>query len=266
VVGGAGKTPVVRDIADQLKNMGKRPHIISRGYGGRIGKSTKVNLTRHTAADVGDEPLLLATTAPVWVGKNKVASAVNAILDGADCLILDDGLQNPTLHKNLSFLVMDGRTLHGQLLPAGRLREPLSSALHHAQGVIWLSQNPVPAELSNAVVLTATPKTFCINQDIKGKKLFAFCGIANPQKFYAGVRDMGGEIIATRNFPDHHIYSEAELTGLLREADHLGATPVTTAKDAVRITPPHPSNLAICDVRLEWHDTAVLQGFLQMLF
>lgn len=263
VVGGAGKTPVVKALAAKLKAMGKNPHIVSRGYGGKLAGPVRVNLTTHGVADVGDEPLTLAHVAPTWVAKNKVAGAVQAILNGADCILLDDGLQNPTLHKNLSFLVLDDRAHNGLLLPAGPLREPLSWALKRVQAVIATGAAvPVPDQ----VMLSAHATTFGITQNIKGKKLFAFCGIANPQKFYNGLTQAGADVVGTRSFPDHHVFSEAELNSVLQEAQKLGAEPACTAKDGVRITPPLPAQLIICDVDLAFADDALVEGFLRMVF
>ena len=127
VVGGTGKTPVTLAIAEYLKSQGMRPHLLSRGYGSTAKGPTLVDSLRHDATKVGDEALLLAAVAPTWVGGNRVASARAAEAAGATCLILDDGLQNPTLEKDLSLIVIDGGYGfgNGHLVPAGPLREPI---------------------------------------------------------------------------------------------------------------------------------------------
>src|SRR5208283_4813921 len=130
VAGGAGKTPTALELARLLISDGRRVAFLSRGYGGaRRAEPLQVDPTLHSAAIVGDEPLLLARVAPCWVGPDRVRSARMAVEAGADVLVLDDGLQNPALEKTLAFAVVDGEAGFGNGLcvPAGPLRAPLAA-------------------------------------------------------------------------------------------------------------------------------------------
>lgn len=268
VAGGAGKTPVVCALARQLQARGRKVHIVSRGYGGSLRGPVQVDPERHTAADVGDEPLLLSAEAPVWVARNRVAGAVAAILAGADTLLLDDGLQNPSLHKDLSLLVVDaGRSAgNGFVMPAGPLREPFGWAMARSQALVLLG-GAAPAIVRVAQekpVLHARPRTVCRTGPLAGKKLVAFCGIAAPEKFFEGLRAAGAALAAVHAFPDHHPFTERELDILRRDADEKGAQLATTAKDAMRLPPAFRASLLVCDVALEWDAdaTAALEKLL----
>ncbi|MEK9971382.1 MAG: tetraacyldisaccharide 4'-kinase, partial [Ferrovibrio sp.] len=119
VAGGAGKTPTAIAIAHRLLGLGHHPQIVSRGYGGKLTGPVRVDLNRHTAADVGDEALLLAHAAPTWIGANRPAAARAAAAAGADCIIADDAHQTYALSRRLSLVVVDGGYGfgNGQLLP-----------------------------------------------------------------------------------------------------------------------------------------------------
>ncbi len=232
-LGGAGKTPTVIALTKILQSLGKKPHIISRGYGG--GFSGRV-LPEHDFRAVGDEPLLLAAHAPCWVGKDRIASAKSAIAAGADILLLDDGFQNPQLHKDIALLVVDGGVGFGNgwVFPAGMLREPVAQGIKRAQGVIVIGE--AKTELSFApdiAVLSASLKT--PNSHLQSKRLLAFAGIARPQKFYDSLQQAGAKMVAQFDFPDHHPFSASELQMLQAQAKKLDATLITTEKDAVRL-------------------------------
>ncbi|NDE90320.1 MAG: tetraacyldisaccharide 4'-kinase [Alphaproteobacteria bacterium] len=262
LVGGSGKTPLVRTLAKTLQQLGFLPHIISRGYGGYLRGPLRVDPAIHTLGEVGDEPLLLSAIAPVWVAKDKVAGAKAAIAAGATHIILDDGLQNPSLHKDIIFLVIDAtRGLgNGHVLPAGPLRETLDDALAKTSAVIWIGNgdNELKKSLNaKKKLIEANAKTFCTTHDLSGQKLFAFCGLGNAQKFYDGVRELGANIIKTADFPDHYVWSAFEIEMLLNEAKTLSALPVTTAKDAMRIPQSLGDQIAICDVAITLDEIAL---------
>ena len=137
-VGGAGKTPAALAVAQLLHAAHERPFFLSRGYGGRLAGPVRVNPAIHHAADVGDEPLLLARLAPTIVARDRVAGAKFAQFAGASVIVMDDGFQNPSLAKDLAILVVDGRRGigNGRIIPAGPLRAPLGMQLDRAQALI----------------------------------------------------------------------------------------------------------------------------------
>ncbi len=235
-LGGAGKTPVAIALANVFMARGDKVVFLSRGYRGRLAGPVGVDLTQHSAADVGDEPLLLARTAPTIVSRDRAAGAVMADALGADIVIMDDGHQNFSLQKKLSLVVVDAAAGfgNGRIFPAGPLREPISEGLERADAVIVVGEGDNPILGFAGPILRARMVPSGRNE-IKGKKLLAFAGIGRPEKFFATLTEMGGQICASRTFADHHPYSENEIKKLRDEADRLGARLVTTQKDFVRI-------------------------------
>ncbi len=271
VVGGAGKTPIVADFAKRLRARKIDVHILSRGYGGMLYGPVRADIGKYQAYDVGDEPLLLADVAPVWVAKNKVAGAVAAVTDNAQMLLLDDGLQNHSLHKDASFLVIDGATGigNGLLLPAGPLREPLDAALKRVKAVIWLGDRTdfyaslaTRLKAENIPLLVAQTRTIATNRTLRGMRSFAFSGIGHPEKFFKGLGETGAEIVQTRAYPDHFMWGREEVEDLIDQARRADALPTTTAKDAMRLPEDLRKQVVICDVELKWDDEAALDALL----
>jgi len=259
VAGGAGKTPVVLSIAQMLKAAGHHPHILSRGYGGTVAGPCRVDPTRHDAAAVGDEPLLLAAAAPTWVGRDRVATATAAIGAGADVLLLDDGFQNPALAYDLALLVVDGAygLGNGRVIPAGPLREPAKAGLARAQAVIVMGKGK--SDLDFAGVRTLKAKLVAPDAgDLAGKRVVAFAGIGRPQKFFATLEELGATLVATRGYPDHHRYRAAELDQSSREAASQNAALITTEKDWVRLDPLWRGRVATLKVEVAWEDRAAV--------
>ena len=255
VMGGAGKTPVALTLARHLIAAGWNPHFLSRGYGGTLAEGNdgaiRVERGHHGAADVGDEPLLLAATAPTWVAPNRPAGARAAEAAGADILIMDDGYQNPSLAKDLNILVIDGGYGfgNGKIFPAGPLRELRGMALSRADAVVLFEPVgeglregfPDGLPVHTARLISKSPPTLA-----PGQPVLAFCGIGRPEKFFDALADCGLKVVETRAFSDHHLYSDAELSMLSGRARSLDATLVTTDKDAVRIDGDrHPGIAAI---------------------
>lgn len=246
VAGGAGKTPAALALAERLIAQGERPFFLSRGYrsAAERGAPVRVDPLQHRAADVGDEPLLLARVAPTIVGADRLAAGRLAEAAGASLLILDDGLQNPALEKDLRLAMVDGATGigNGLCLPAGPLRAPLAAQIDITDGVILVGEG-APGETVAAAVRAAGRPVIRAQLAIPaptagrlaGRKVFAFAGIGLPQKFYRSLAAAGADIAATRSFPDHHAYSADEIDDLRRRALQLGATLVTTEKDFVRL-------------------------------
>ncbi len=237
--GGAGKTPAALALSCALRDRRTTPHVLIRGYGGRLKGPVRVDGRRHTAREVGDEALLLARHAPVWVGADRARSARRAIEDGAGVLVMDDGLQNPGLDKDLSILVVDGpRGLgNGRVMPAGPLREPLVDALRRVDAAIVVGEDrhglAPRLAAGGRPVLRARLEPDAIGTD--GAPLYAFAGIGRPGKFFATLEQAGKVVVRTRSFPDHHAYDPMTVTSMFEEANALGATLVTTEKDWVRL-------------------------------
>jgi tetraacyldisaccharide 4'-kinase len=239
-VGGAGKTPTVLALADRLQSAGLEIACVSRGYGGRTHGPMRVDPQHHTAREVGDEPLLLARVATTWVARDRTDGARVAIAEGADVILLDDGLQNPSLRKDLSFVVIDGGYGfgNGRVLPAGPLREPVARGMARAGAVVLVGEDRsgVAAMLPSGLpVLRAqlVPDDSALR--LRARRVLAFAGIGRPEKFFATLRGLGAEVAETAAFADHHPYSEDEAMRLIETAQRLDAVPVTTAKDFVRL-------------------------------
>ncbi|MEZ5931374.1 MAG: tetraacyldisaccharide 4'-kinase [Alphaproteobacteria bacterium] len=244
--GGAGKTPTALAIARRLQALGMVPHCLTRGYGGRGGGRAhgplRVDTDTHDALAVGDEALLLARAAPTWVSADRVAGARHAIGAGASHIVMDDGLQNPHLAKDLTLLVVDGAVGFGnrRLLPAGPLREPVDQALARIDAVIVIGEDRtgldrlLPPGLTR---LRADLRPDGQSEHLRGRRVLAFAGIGRPEKFYETLQQIGANLVATRSFPDHHPYRASEIDGLVTEARQFDAVCVTTEKDHVRLAP-----------------------------
>jgi tetraacyldisaccharide 4'-kinase len=261
VAGGAGKTPVVLSLARRLTAEGRPVHILSRGYGGRLAGPVAVDPLQHGASDVGDEALLLAEAAPTWVARDRAVAAERAAAAGASLVLLDDGLQNPTLAKDLSLVVVDGQfgVGNGRVLPAGPLREPLDVGLARADAVVLIGADDVAI----GPLLTGKPmlraRLVAENADaFRGRAVVAFAGIGRPAKFFATIEAAGARVVARHAFGDHHPYREHELRRLGAEAAAAGATLVTTAKDWARLSPEWRSRVEVLRVSIAWEDAAAL--------
>jgi tetraacyldisaccharide 4'-kinase len=253
-VGGAGKTTLVLDLARRLTERGHAVHVLLRGYGGASRGVRRVT-AGDTAALVGDEALLLSAVAPTWTGADRATTGRAAIEAGAAVLLMDDGLQNPTLEKSLSILVIDGRTGfgNGRVLPAGPLREPVANAAARCQAAVLVGPDETGA-LSRLPPGLPVLRADLVQDEaigmLAGRVVLAFAGIAIPEKFFGPLRRAGAVVTAARAFPDHHPYTDRELEALRRDAGALGAVLVTTPKDAVRLPPGFP--VAVIGVGLVW--------------
>ena len=265
--GGSGKTPVAISVAKILKQMGKAPFFVSRGYGGSLF-DVVVDRNKHSPNDVGDEPLLLANEAPVVVNYKRFDGAVKAVANGADVIIMDDGFQNPGLYKDKSFLVIDGNVGMGNLcpIPAGPMREFLSDGLKRASAVILLGDDKtgILSKLGNlpvfrGSVVPAFPK------EVK-KQSIAFAGIGRPQKFYQSLKDCKVNVVKTIDFPDHHFYDRKELQSIIDEAQKLEADIFTTSKDMVKIPADMRNYFKVLEIEIKWQDETKLKNFLADLF
>lgn len=267
VSGGAGKTPVTLNLAALLGARGRRPHVVTRGYGGRLTGPLRVEPTRHGAADVGDEALLLARVAPCWVARDRVAGVEAAIAAGADLVLLDDGFQNPSLVKDVSVIVVDGAYGfgNGRVMPAGPLREPIDSGLARAHAVILIGADERGVEAAVAGRLPVLHATLEPpgGTDLAGRRMLAFAGIGRPAKFYATLAGLGVEVVARADFPDHHPYRDDEIRRLIVTAGAAGARLVTTAKDFVRVPDHLRGEVDVIEVAVAWREPDTLIALLE---
>jgi tetraacyldisaccharide 4'-kinase len=268
-VGGSGKTTLALDLLRRLQLRGGWPHALLRGYGGRERGPLLVRPGLHDAQRVGDEALLLAEVAPTWVSADRVVGARAAVAEGADTIVMDDGLQNPGLVKDCSLLVIDGGYGfgNGRLLPAGPLREPVAAAAARCWAAVLIGPDvhgalamlPPSLPVLRAVLV---PDLRGLDFDLR---YLAFAGIGRPEKFFAGLRAAGLMLAAQRAFADHHPYTSDDLSGLARDAAQAGATLLTTPKDMARLAPGQRAGIAVAGVSLAWEDEAALNALLDTL-
>ena len=240
-VGGTGKTPVCLALMKLFQEHEQKPWFLNHGYRA-IQQSVLVDRKTHSALDVGDEALLLSEIAPTIVDSARARGAQLAEKWGAPLLIMDDGFQNPSLVKTFSFIVVDGTKGFGneRVLPAGPLREPILKGLKRADALIlvgqdnWGVQNYLKQNKVDLPVLTGKfiPEKSDLDK-LKGKNVYAFAGLGNPQKFFDMLSSEGVQIVQKQFFPDHYFYTRFDIEDLKKKAK--GAVLATTSKDWVKI-------------------------------
>lgn len=266
-VGGTGKTPVTAYLLESLTRMGLRAAVITRGYGG-TEKGPMVVTRKHTAAQMGDEPLLLARHGVVWVAVSREDGAKGAAAQGAQVLILDDAHQNPSLQKTLSLLVVDAEIGFGneRVFPAGPLREPYQTALERADAVILMKptaeyeiNEDLQEQLKGHMVIPA--RLIPAHSPPKGK-LYAFAGIGRPNKFFDALLREGAELVESRPYTNHYAYKETDMKDLLELSREYEAKLITTEKDYVRIPPPYKKHIHPWPVSVIFEDELNLRRIL----
>ncbi len=265
--GGTGKTPLAQLLRTLLADMlGGPVAIVSRGYGGTLEGPLRVDLARHSALEVGDEPLMLARDGPVFIAKDRAQAGQLAAQSGMAGIILDDGHQNPSLEKAVSFVVVDGEVGFGnaRLIPAGPLREPPATGLARADAVIVMGalSDEAREDLSGyqGSVFYADLVTGPI--DLKGPVL-GFCGIGRPEKFDLSLREAGLDVVDLHPFGDHYVYRRHELERLEQWAKEAGARLVTTAKDYVRLPADFAAQVHVLSVAARLSDQGAFIAFLR---
>lgn len=261
VAGGAGKTPVALALAAEIKGLGLKVGFLSRGHGGSEPGPLKVDPAVHAADAVGDEPLLLARSAITVIARDRAAGARLLEAEGVDTIVMDDGLQNPSVAPTAALLVVDGGAGfgNGRVMPAGPLREPLADALARVDLVAVVGDDRAgvaaavgPARPLVRAHLEPLPGT----ERFAGSRVLAFAGIGRPAKFAQTLTEAGAKVVELVSFPDHHRWRGEEVMTLIERARSLGATPITTEKDAIRLPPPARAMVEVFPVALVWWDPA----------
>jgi tetraacyldisaccharide 4'-kinase len=254
----------VRDLIRRLIVDGRKAGILSRGYGGTAQDPLKVDPERHDASLVGDEPLLLAQDAPCWVARDRAAGAKAMIADGVDVIVMDDGLQNPSLAQDLRIIVAEGPTGfgNGRPIPAGPLRERVEAGIRRADALIVAGddRHALVQRFRNHINILHTSVT--IRGQLPKTPLLAFAGIGRPEKFRTTLAEAGANIAAFQNFADHHAYTQAELSWLAARAREIGAQLVTTEKDWVRLDGQWRSQVKAIGIDVVWHEEPALAALL----
>lgn len=241
-IGGTGKTPFAIYTYKILKELGFNPVFLTRGYGGKEKGPIKVEST-HQYKDVGDEALLLNNIGPTIVSRDRSLGAkfIENHKYNYDVILMDDGLQNYQLEKNIKFLLVDKNLKFGNKLcvPAGPLREPINQRLKEIDSIILTGNNTDQdiglRKISDYISVFNSSIKIMQSSNIKGNKFLAFCGLANPDKFYETLEKGGCKVFLTKSFPDHHQYTEEEINHLILKAKNKNLTLITTAKDYVKI-------------------------------
>jgi tetraacyldisaccharide 4'-kinase len=248
-MGGAGKTPVALKLASMLREAGGKPGFLTRGYGGSERGPYLIDSATDGSDRVGDEPLLLARSAPTVVSRDRPAGAKLLETLGVDAIFMDDGFQNPALEKDFSLIVVDGGAGVGcgHVFPLGPLRARLPFQIQKADAVVIVGSQDrtnvaelieqrsqqfrsAPLPVFSARIVPA------VRDELRSRPFLAFCGIGRPAKFFDTLREAGIAVVKTRSFPDHHAFSDADARSLLSEANALNAGLVTTEKDHARLT------------------------------
>lgn len=245
-VGGAGKTPTAMALARAARENGRRPGILSRGYGGTMDGPMRVDPGHHRAKDVGDEPMLLAEAAPTVIARDRIRGARALMSEDIDMIIMDDGFQSARIDHDYALLVVDAmRGLgNGHVLPAGPVRAPVMDQIRHATALLTIGTgggaSPTVRTAARAgkpvyeaAIVAREPERF------SGGRLLAFAGIGDPERFYRSLEAAGAEIAVKRSFGDHHVFLEEEMAELLEISRRENLQLAATEKDVVRLRGQH---------------------------
>ncbi len=272
-VGGSGKTPVVREVVRLLSRRGMDAHVLSRGHGGSLAGPHQVDRARDTAAEVGDEPLMLAGDGPVWIARDRPAGARAAATAGAEVLVLDDAHQNPSLRKTLSLVVVDGETRNdewpfgdGSVFPSGPMREPLKAGLARADAAIVLLPADAPEADPELLAEFGNLPVFIARLEPAGPPppgpLVGFAGIAKPWKVERALVAAGADLKDFAPFPDHVAFREDDLRFLEQRAAQFDARLITTEKDWSRLPPHWRERVVSWPVKADFEDETAFEALL----
>lgn len=241
-VGGEGKTPVAIAMADAARGKGFTPGFLSRGHGGSVARPHLVDPHHDGARLVGDEPLLLALHAPTVVAADRAAGAKKLLEEGCDFILMDDGFQSARIHIDHALVLVDAArgVGNGHVLPGGPLRAPVVEQLRHADAVLRMGDGSGADAVVRRAARAGRPVFDAHVEPLdaasfKGRRVLAFAGIGNPEKFYATLARCGAVVEETRSFPDHHAFSAEDIEELEEKAARRNLELVTTTKDLVRL-------------------------------
>ena len=257
-VGGTGKTPICLALADYFSQRGKKVFFLNHGYKSKL-QNVLIDLEKHNSKDLSDEAMIFAHKLPTIVDHNRARGAQRAEEMGADIIIMDDGFQNPSLYKQLSFVVFDGAhgVGNGLCMPAGPLRESLKQGLKRADAAVIVGEDKTGLEKQIKKFYPQLPVLHGHvepTQDLKGIKGIAFAGIGHPNKFFDMLERKGAVLTEKIAFSDHCTYSRKDVEDLIARGQPL----LTTLKDAVKIDADLRSNLIVVDIEfmfdnlIEW--------------
>jgi tetraacyldisaccharide 4'-kinase len=270
-VGGTGKTPTALALMDLIRrhNLAKNPFFLLRGYGGGERGPLLVDLQKHNSWSTGDEALILAALAPTIVAADRAQGGHMAARKNADLILMDDGLQNPGIQKDIKILVINGEMGfgNGKMLPAGPLREPLAKGLARADLYILIGEdtrNIIASLPPGHLLVRARLEPDEKNLPLGGKKYLAFAGLGYPEKFFNFLEEHTElDIVKTISFPDHYPYNEHDLRNLSERAREWDAGLITTPKDRLRLPVIPEIEVHTADIKLVWEDEGGLVDLLR---
>ncbi len=267
IAGGSGKTPTAIALGKILHELYPQQDFefayLSRGYMGEDVRFVDLRSGKHIAKNVGDEPMLLNEAAPTFVAKKRVfgMSQIEKISQ-IKAVILDDGMQDNSLHKDLVILVVDGKIGFGNqfMIPAGPMRESMNLGLKRADLVILVGEasTALQKKLQGKQIVRA--EISVINLDnFAGKNLLAFTGLAYPNKFFSLLEKSNLNLVISKPFPDHYIYQEKDLVELINLAKSRNLSLVTTKKDWVKFPAKFQNQIPYLDVEMKFYDQELLK-------
>ncbi len=263
-LGGAGKTPVTEIVRAHYTAKGLRAASLSRGYRGSLEGAHRVDPTRHTAGEVGDEPLMLSASGESWISVDRPVGARAMKADGVQLIVMDDGHQNPTLKKDLSVVVIDAGNPfgNGHVFPKGPLRERVSDGLARADGVVLMGDGDIPEALAVFAGPVLRARLVSLAPLPPGRYV-AFAGIGRPARFFDALQKQPGVDLAEgAPYPDHHMFTSDDLDFLMKLATERNAQLVTTDKDHVRLPAGMKAKVLRSSVRAQFDDPTALAALL----
>jgi len=276
VAGGAGKTPTTLALARRLVALGETPVVLTRGYGGRSRGPVRVDPAVHDAGAVGDEPLLLAARLPTIVARDRPAGAARARAEGASVIVMDDGLQNPSLSKDLRLAVVDAAVGvgNGLCLPAGPLRAPLTGQMRSIDALVLIGTGAAGEEVASQAAASGLPVLraalaipAAVRDGLRGQPVLAVSGIGRPEKFRATLLEAGARLIGERVFGDHHAYLAQDVAEIIAQAKAHECRIAVTEKDMVKLGPLWPASerqrLLSVPVTLAFAEDAAIDALLR---